>query len=51
MPTPSVIWKLSFIHNQIHAVSSHRPQDSGGDALRAIVAGLKRSVGSPQSPG
>jgi hypothetical protein len=50
MPAPPVIWKLSFIHNQIHAVSSHRPQDSGGDALRAIVAGLKRSVGSPQSP-
>jgi hypothetical protein len=50
MPTPPVIWKLSFIHNQIHAVSSDRPQDSGGDALRAIVAGLKRSVGSPQSP-
>jgi hypothetical protein len=50
MPTPSVIWKLSFIHNQVHAVSSQRPQDSGGDALRAIVAGLKRSLGSPQSP-
>lgn len=49
VPAPPVIWKLSFIHNQIHAVSSHRPQDSGGDALRAIVAGLKRSVGSPQS--
>lgn len=49
MPAPPVIWKLSFIHNQIHAVSSDRPQDSGSDALRAIVAGLKRSVGSPQS--
>jgi hypothetical protein len=49
VPAPPVIWKLSFIHNQIHAVSSDRPQDSGGDALRAIVAGLKRSVGSPQS--
>jgi hypothetical protein len=49
VPAPPVIWKLSFIHNQIHAVSSHRPKDSGGDALRAIVAGLKRSVGSPQS--
>ena len=48
MPTPPVIWKLTFIHNQIHAVSSLRPPDSGGDALRAIIAGLKRSVASPQ---
>jgi len=51
VPAPPVIWKLAFIHNQIHAVGSHRPQDSGQDALRAIVAGLKRSVGSPQSTG
>ena len=33
---------------QVHAVSSQRPQDSGQHALRAIVAGLKRGVGSPQ---
>ena len=46
---PPVIWKLAFVHNQIHAVGSRRPRDSGGHALRAIVAGLKRTVGSPQS--
>ena len=46
---PPVIWKLAFVHNQIHAVGSRRPRDSGDNALRAIVAGLKRSVGSPQS--
>jgi hypothetical protein len=45
---PPVIWKLTFIHNQIHAVSSLRPSDSGDNALRAVVAGLKRSVGTPQ---
>jgi hypothetical protein len=46
---PPVIWKLTFVHNRIHAVSSVRPDDSGPHALRAIVAGLRRSVGSPQS--
>ena len=47
--SPPVIWKLTFVHNRIHAVSSSRPHDSGPHALRAIVAGLRRSVGSPQS--
>jgi hypothetical protein len=46
---PAAIWKLAFVHDRIHAVSSHRPSDSGGNALRAIIAGLKRSVGSPQT--
>jgi hypothetical protein len=47
---PSVILKLTFIHARIHAGGSHRPQDSSNAALRAIVAGLKRPVGSPQVP-
>ena len=47
---PSVILKLTFIHARIHAGGSHRPQDSSNAALRAIVAGLKRPVGSPQIP-
>jgi hypothetical protein len=46
---PPVIWKLTFIHQQIHATASLRPAESEASALRAIVAGLKRSVGSPQS--
>jgi hypothetical protein len=46
---PPVIWKLTFVHNRIHAVNSSRPPDSGPHALRAIVAGLRRSVGSAQS--
>ena len=48
---PSVIWKLTFVHNQVHAVSAPRPHDSAPHALRAIVAGLRRPVGSPQSTG
>ena len=47
---PAVIWKLTFIHDRIHAGGSHRPRDSSNNALRAIVAGLKRPVGSPQIP-
>ena len=45
---PPVIWKLTFIHDRIHAVSSRRPRNLGDNALRAVAAGLKRSVGSPQ---
>jgi hypothetical protein len=45
---PPAIWKLAFVHDRIHAVNSDRPKDSGDNALRAIIAGLKRAVGSPQ---
>jgi len=39
-----------LIHDLIHAAGSGRqPGNSGNDALRAVVAGLKRSIGSPQS--
>src|SRR5262249_29266973 len=48
---PAAIWKLTFIHDQIHAVSADRPRDSEHNAIRAIIAGLKRAVGSPQIPG
>jgi hypothetical protein len=48
---PTAIWKLAFVHDRIHAVTSPRPKDLGDSALRAIVAGLKRSVGSPQTAG
>jgi hypothetical protein len=49
--SPAVIWKLTFIHDQIHALSADRARDSEHNAIRAIVAGLKRAVGSPQVPG
>jgi len=48
VPAAAVIWKLAFIHDQIHGVHSHRPLDSEHAALRAIIAGLKRPVASPQ---
>src|SRR5262249_62195744 len=48
---PPAIWKLTFIHDRIHAVSADRPRDSEHNAIRAIIAGLKRAVGSPQVPG
>jgi len=48
VPTAQVIWKLTFIHDEIHAVTSRRPRDSEHNALRAIIAGLKRAVSTPQ---
>src|SRR5438874_11737568 len=46
---PPAIWKLTFVHDRIHAGDSRLPQDSAKSALEAIVASLKRSVASPQS--
>ena len=43
---PPVIVKLSFIHDRIHAASGPRRQDQTRGALRAVIAGLKRGVGS-----
>jgi hypothetical protein len=43
---PPVIWKLAFVHERIHATDASAV-DSVRNALRAIVAGLKRSVASP----
>jgi hypothetical protein len=48
VPAAPVIWKLTFIHDQIHGVHSRRPLDSEHAALRAIIAGLKRSIATPQ---
>jgi hypothetical protein len=42
----SVIIKLTFIHDRIHARDwQRRPTATAG--LRAIVAGLKRKMGAP----
>jgi hypothetical protein len=46
---PPVIWKLAFVHERIHATEAARSADAGRNALRAIIAGLKRPVGSPQA--
>jgi len=45
--SPHVIWKLAFVHERIRAVDASESADAGRDALRAIIAGLKRAVGSP----
>jgi hypothetical protein len=43
---PAGIVKLSFVHDNIHA---SRVRDAAGrGVLRAIIAGLKRAVASPQ---
>ena len=46
---PAVIWKLAFIHDCIRGrcavIAGEDP------ALRAVIAGLKRSVGSPPLAG
>ncbi len=46
---PPVIWKLAFVHERIHAVDASQSPDAGKDALRAVIAGLKRTIGSPQT--
>jgi hypothetical protein len=48
---PPVIMKLTFIHALIRDAGSHWPRDTGTEAMRAIIAGLKRPVGTPPSPG
>jgi hypothetical protein len=58
---PPVIVKLAFIHERIHAASQRSmtgrgaqhqdAEQAGRGALRAVVAGLRRSVGSPVGKG
>jgi hypothetical protein len=45
---PQAIVKLSFIHARIHAAGNRRAEDSERGALRAVIAGLKRAIGSPE---
>jgi hypothetical protein len=44
--SPRVIVKLSFIHDRIHSAAGHEAADADDGGLRAVVAGLKRAVGS-----
>ena len=46
---PPVIWKLAFMHERIHAREAAQSADAGRNALRAVIAGLKRSVASPHT--
>jgi hypothetical protein len=46
--TPPVIVKLSFIHDRIRVAAGHKGSEQGLGTLRAVMAGLKRTVGSPQ---
>jgi hypothetical protein len=45
--TPTIIVKLSFIHDRIHAAQGQPSTDLG--ALWAVIAGLKRAIGVPES--
>jgi hypothetical protein len=45
---PAAIVKLSFIHERIHAAGGRPGADQGSGTLRAVIAGLKRSVGAPE---
>jgi hypothetical protein len=45
---PAAIVKLSFIHERIHAAGGRPGAGQGGGTLRAVIAGLKRSVGAPE---
>jgi hypothetical protein len=45
--TPPVIVKLTYIHERIRASRGREPVEKGKGALRAVIAGLKRAVGSP----
>jgi hypothetical protein len=45
---PAAIVKLSFVHERIHAAAGHPTTDQAREALRAVIAGLKRAVGAPE---
>jgi len=47
--SPSVIVKLAFVHDCIHANKGQASVGRTQEVLRAVVAGLKRAVGVPDS--
>jgi hypothetical protein len=47
--TPTVIVKLAFVHDCIHANKGQASVGGTQEVLRAVVAGLKRAVGVPDS--
>jgi hypothetical protein len=48
---PAVIWKLAFIHDRIRGQATATAGDDPHAALRAVIAGLKRSINSPPLAG
>jgi hypothetical protein len=44
---PPAIVKLSFIHHRIRVAGGRQSLDQEPGALRAVLAGLKRTIGSP----
>jgi hypothetical protein len=46
--SPTVIVKLTFVHDRIRAQSGRRPEPHR--ALRAMIAGLRQRIGSPGAP-
>jgi len=46
---PPVISKLTFVHDRIRGNGEDAIDESGRETLRAIVAALRRTVGSPKS--
>ena len=46
---PVVVIKLSFIHERIHVRRGTAAAARGQGALRAVIAGLKRAVGVPET--
>jgi hypothetical protein len=45
---PAVIVKLAFIYRLIETRSDPRSRDTSASTIRAIVAGIRRTVGSPE---
>jgi hypothetical protein len=46
--TPAVIVKLAFVHRLIETRTDHAARDRRTSTIRAIVAGIRRTVGSPE---
>jgi hypothetical protein len=46
---PSVIVKLAFVHRVIEMRSQPEARDRSASTIRAIVAGIRRTVGSPEA--
>lgn len=48
VPAPAVVVKLSVIHDRIRAASGRHTVGRAEGTLRAVIAGLKRSAGTPE---
>lgn len=48
VPAPAVVVKLSIVHDRIRAASGRHTVGRAEGTLRAVIAGLKRSAGTPE---